>query len=108
MAGLCEKYNVAWLWLLLALSSIQRAVGAYTISVLGSPSSCFGGEPCLVQPSVGVYDDGVIDIGFSGYAYANIETSPSGLEALWIGECDIDDNCGTRVSGNIANTYLVK
>jgi hypothetical protein len=106
MAGLCEKYNVVWLWLLLALSSIQRAVGAYTISVLGSPSSCFGGEPCLVQPSVGVYDDGVIDIGFSGYAYANIETSPSGLEALWIGECDIDDNCGTRVSGNIANTYF--
>ena len=59
-----------------------------------------------MQPSLGVYEDGEIDLSFGGYVYANMEDSPSGLEPLYVGECDINDDCGTRVSGSVAVAYF--
>lgn len=106
------RVNVAaravWLcFALILLGLVNKVEGqTYTIASLGTPASCSGGEPCLVQPSVGVYKDGSIDITFNGYAYADMENSPTGLESLYVGECDIDENCGTKVTGAIANAYF--
>ena len=92
-------------WAALCLAWLRGCEGAYTVSVLASPSTCFGGSPCIVQPSLGVYEAGERDLSFGGYVYANMEDSPSGL-SLDVGECDINDDCGTRVSGSVAVAYF--
>ena len=79
-----EKIAWVYIWTLFGLELLWRASGAYTVSVLASPSTCYGGSPCIVQPSLAVYLDGEINLGFSGYVYAQMEESPSGLEPLYV------------------------
>ena len=92
------------LCVLLVLPYISRA--SYTIQVLGSPASCYGGEPCIVQPSVGVYFNGEIDLSFTGTSYTTMKTSTSGFEALWLSPddgCDITGYCGQQAVGTVAS-----
>ena len=94
-------------FVLCALLLVPYVVDAvYTIQVLGNPGSCYGGEPCLVQPSVGVYLNGEIDLGFSGSSYAVMQTSPTGFETLWLSPndgCDITGYCGQSAVGTVAS-----
>lgn len=68
--------------------------------VTNNPSRCLGGEACGTQPSVSILDNsGFISLNFVGSIYAQMYESPSGLEPLYVGDCDINNNCGTQISG---------
>lgn len=74
----------------------------YALRALNPPSSCKGGDICLIQPSVAVVDSkNQFVVDFIGSAYVNMGASPSGFESLYLGQCD-EKSCGTRVIGAIA------
>ena len=98
------------IWLYLLLLSLLSTIGrsqVYTIRSLAPPVKCVGGEPCAFQPSVGVYDSsGNLAIDFIGSAYAQMQTSPTGFEPLYVGTCDYT-SCGTKVVGATASATFV-
>jgi len=85
---------------------IHAHAQTYTMQILSQPSKCLGGSPCTVQPQIAVLKDGEIDLAYSGSVYATMSTSPSGLEPLWVGECNLSNNCGQKVSGATATFYF--
>ena len=79
----------------------------FTMRSVSPPATCVGGQSCLFQPSVAVVDStGAIDVTFTGSAYAQMETSPSGFESLYVGDCDTV-SCGTVVFGTSASAPFV-
>ena len=96
------------LWVLL-LNKQQQAFGQiYRIKSLATPANCFGGQACQNQPQVGVYNSGgVLAVNFAGFVYVNMGISPSGVEPLWLGDCDYTDDCGLRVYGSIVSVPFV-
>jgi len=81
---------------------IHTHAQVYTMQVLSQPGKCLGGDPCTVQPQIAVLKDGQIDLAFTGSVYATMSTSPSGLEPLWLGQCNLANYCGQKVSGPTA------
>jgi hypothetical protein len=70
------------------------------MKVISNPSRCLGGESCGGQPEVSILDNsGSISLNFVGTMYAQMYSSPTGLESLYVGDCDINNNCGTQISG---------
>ena len=77
-----------------------EAVEIYTIQVLIQPGKAVGGEVFKTQPQVAVYDsNGILAVDLGGYAYAEMSTSPTGEEPLWIGTCDLS-SCGSEVTNS--------
>jgi hypothetical protein len=78
----------------------------YKIQVLVEPSQGRGGEPFLIQPQVAVYDHlGLLAPDLVGYVYAEMETSPTGYESLWVGTCDLT-GCGVEAVRSNAKAYF--
>ena len=76
---------------------MQAAAEIYTIQVIVQPDRAVGGEVFAVQPQVAIFDSkGVLAVDLAGYAYAELYSSPTGEEPLWIGSCDVS-GCGTKV-----------
>ena len=103
---LCEMMTVTSGWLLhlvvFLVTAFQSNAQAYTIQVVDI-SGCFAGAPCLQQPKVKIKDSqDIIALSFVGSAYIQIGASPSGFEPLYIGTCNIDGQCGTKVTGRNA------
>ena len=81
----------------------------YALKVLRDPADCYGGQPCLTQPQLGIYtSDGEYALSFTGFAYVQMGASPSGSESLYLGTCDYQDDCisAKLVSGPIAEAYF--
>ena len=75
---------------------------SYTIQI-ADVDNCLGGTPCLQQPRVQIKSaGGFLEQSFRGSAYVQMGASPSGLEILYLGNCDINEQCGTKVSGRNA------
>ena len=75
---------------------------SYTIQI-ADVDNCLGGTPCLQQPRVQIKNTGgFLEQTFVGSAYIQMGASPSGLEILYLGNCDMDEQCGTKVSGRNA------
>ena len=74
-----------------------------------NPSSCRGGEVCDIQPSITVVDSsGSRSFFFQGHAYAQVHTSPTGFESMYVGQdCDYLGYCGVKVSGANAMVSIV-
>lgn len=57
-----------------------------------------GGEPFQIQPQVAVYNEqNILVPDLLGYVYAEIDSSPTGYETLWIGTCNVT-SCGIQVT----------
>jgi hypothetical protein len=73
--------------------------GQNTVRMRSNPSGCVGGEACIFQPSVAVYNFlGQVAVTFQGSVSVNLQTSPTGFQSLYARECDYS-GCGKAVSG---------
>ena len=98
--------TIGWLLPLLVflVTAFQSNAQAYTIQLVDI-SNCFAGAPCLQQPKVKLKDaQDILALSFVGSAYIQMGASPSGFEPLYIGICDINGQCGTKVVGR--NAYV--
>jgi hypothetical protein len=66
------------------------------------PSDAKGGEPFAIQPQIAVYDpSGLLAPSLNGYVYAEMGSSPTGYETLWVGTCNLT-SCGIEAIRNNA------
>jgi hypothetical protein len=80
----------------------------YTLTVLTGLENCQGGSPCGIQPVVKLVNSlGLLASSFNGSAYVQMGASPSGFEPLYMGTCDYNGNCGTKVTGSRASTTFI-
>ena len=83
------------------------AAPIYRISVILQPEGAKGGEPFATQPQIGVYDtSGLLAPSLSGYVYAEMGSSPTGYETLWVGTCDLS-GCGIEAIRDNARANFV-
>ena len=78
----------------------------YVVVEQWPPSDCFAGEAFNFQPMATIYDDetGAIAAGFQGEVYASIVESPTGYEALRMGNGTVHPavETSTEVRGGLA------
>lgn len=98
-----------WIFVLIFFALLKVAhPETYSIKVLQSPQGCFGGSPFQVQPVVGVVNSqGLIVPTFTGSAYVQVGSSPSGFENMYLGTCELSGSCGTTVRGTIATVSFI-
>jgi hypothetical protein len=78
------------------------------LEVINDPQNCVGGQICGIQPSVAVVDRfGAILTNFSGYAYVQMGSIPTGADGLlYIGDCNYT-SCGIVVTSQTKYTPIV-
>lgn len=78
----------------------QLGLSQNLIKLLSTPAGCVGGEVCLIQPSVGVFDYlGRVVVNFVGTAVAQMGASPLSGEPLYLGPCSFQ-GCGPKALTN--------
>jgi hypothetical protein len=85
----------------------------YSLIPLATPNICYGGQVCSVQPLLQIVNSaGTIALTFSGIAYVQMASSPSGYEPLYLADpstqaCTVDGNCGQKVVGTLARVRFI-
>ncbi len=110
-----EIFRLLYCIILLLFAAIKPFnAQQYSISQLFAPDNCFGGEPFQFQPSIQILNsNGFLVTDFVGSAYVLLFSSPSGFEYLYLTDsqsangCDLNNYCGTRVIGTVANVPFV-
>jgi hypothetical protein len=92
--------------LIILLITIPLEVGSqsYRLGMVTNIGGCYGGAVCTLQPAVKLFNfEGYVATTFQGTAFVTMGTS-SGTQPLYVGTCDLNGDCGTKVVGT--NTYV--
>jgi hypothetical protein len=105
--AMITQTTITWMFMLtVSLIMIPLEVGSqsYRLGMVTNIGGCYGGTVCTLQPAVKLFNfEGYVATTFQGTAFVTMGTS-SGTQPLYVGTCDFNGDCGTKVVGT--NTYV--